>query len=189
MVLEDPWQPVGDAGRRRTTRPDLRRRPVRWGLRAGHRVNAEATRGSAGAGDGARHRRTLVPTAEARVGAKGRTDRWLRARLHHGPPSHQVMALAAAGQLGMAAAGQIRPAVVTALICSRSHFHPGHDLAYLCTIQRRISAASTAGGRSGRSALPARGPNGRAGARGGLPLETSGPADAAAWRGSGWRTG
>jgi hypothetical protein len=27
MVLEDAGQPVGDAGRRRTTRPDLRRRP------------------------------------------------------------------------------------------------------------------------------------------------------------------
>ena len=30
MVLEDPGQPVGDVGRRRTTRPDPRRRPVRW---------------------------------------------------------------------------------------------------------------------------------------------------------------
>jgi hypothetical protein len=29
MVLEDPGQPVGDIGSRRTTRPDLRRRPVR----------------------------------------------------------------------------------------------------------------------------------------------------------------
>lgn len=74
MVLEDPGQPAGDVGRRRTTRPDLRRRPVRWGLRAGHRVNAEATRGSAGAGEGARHRRTRVPTAEARRG-EGRTER------------------------------------------------------------------------------------------------------------------
>ena len=36
----------------------------------------------------------------------------LRARLHHGPQSHQVIALAATGQLGMAAAGQIRLAVV-----------------------------------------------------------------------------
>ena len=54
------------------SRPDLPRRPVRRGLRAGHRINAEATRGSAGAGEGARHRRARVPTAEARVGAKGR---------------------------------------------------------------------------------------------------------------------
>jgi hypothetical protein len=29
MVLEDPGQPVGDIGSRRTTRRDLRRRPVR----------------------------------------------------------------------------------------------------------------------------------------------------------------
>ena len=36
----------------------------------------------------------------------------LRARLHHGPLSHQVFALAATGQLDMAAAGQIRLAVV-----------------------------------------------------------------------------
>ena len=45
------------------------------GLRTGHRINAEATRGSAGAGEGARHRRARVPTAEARVGAKGHTER------------------------------------------------------------------------------------------------------------------
>jgi len=38
----------------------------------GHRINAEATRGSAGGGEGARHRRVRVPTAEARVGAKGK---------------------------------------------------------------------------------------------------------------------
>ena len=36
----------------------------------------------------------------------------LRARLHHGPLSHQIITLAATGQLGMAAAGQIRLAVV-----------------------------------------------------------------------------
>ena len=42
-----------------------------------------------------------------------RTERRLRARLHHGPLSHQVIALAATGQLDMAAAGQIRLAVVT----------------------------------------------------------------------------
>ena len=36
-----------------------------------------------------------------------------RARLHHGPLSHPVIALAATGQLDMAAAGQIRLAVVT----------------------------------------------------------------------------
>jgi hypothetical protein len=59
--------------------PDLRRRPVQRGLRAGHRINAEATRGSTGAGEGARHRRARVPTAEARVAAKARTER-LRAR-------------------------------------------------------------------------------------------------------------
>jgi hypothetical protein len=40
-------------------------------------------------------------------------DRRLRARLHHGPLSHQVIALAATGQLGTAAAGQIRLADVT----------------------------------------------------------------------------
>ena len=57
------------------SRPDLRRRPVRRGLRAGHRINAEATRGSAGAGEGVPHRRARVPTAEARAGAKGRTER------------------------------------------------------------------------------------------------------------------
>ena len=39
--------------------------------------------------------------------------RRLRARLHHGPQSHQVIVLAATGQLGMAAAGQIPLAVVT----------------------------------------------------------------------------
>jgi hypothetical protein len=55
------------------SRPDLRRRPVRRALRAGHRINAKQ-RGSAGAGEGARHRRARVPAAEARVGAKGRTD-------------------------------------------------------------------------------------------------------------------
>lgn len=43
----------------------------------------------------------------------GRSDRRLRARLHQGPLSHQVIELAATGQLGMAAAGQIRLAVVT----------------------------------------------------------------------------
>jgi hypothetical protein len=57
------------------SRPDPRRRPVRRGLRAGHRINAEATRGPAGAGERARHRRARVPTAAARVGAKGRTER------------------------------------------------------------------------------------------------------------------
>jgi hypothetical protein len=44
--------------------------------------------------------------------------RRLRARLHHGPLSHQVIALAATGQLDMAAAGQIRLAVVkSAYLC------------------------------------------------------------------------
>ena len=41
-------------------------------------------------------------------------NRRLRARLHHGPLSHQVIALAATGQVDMAAAGQIRLAVVSA---------------------------------------------------------------------------
>ena len=40
--------------------------------------------------------------------------RRLRVRLHHGPLSHQVIELAATGQLGIAAAGQIRLAVVIA---------------------------------------------------------------------------
>jgi hypothetical protein len=40
-------------------------------------------------------------------------NRRLRARLHNGPLSHQVIALAATGQVGMAAAGRIRLAVVT----------------------------------------------------------------------------
>jgi hypothetical protein len=44
------------------------------GLRAGHRINAEATRGSAGAGERARRRRARVPTAAAR-GRGERTDR------------------------------------------------------------------------------------------------------------------
>lgn len=43
----------------------------------------------------------------------GRRAERLRARLHHGPLSRQVIELAATGQLGMAAAGQIRLAVVT----------------------------------------------------------------------------
>jgi len=75
IVLEDPGQPVGNIGNQRTTRTDLRPRPVRRGLQAGHRINAEATRGSAGAGEGTGHSRARVPTAEARVGAKrtGRT--------------------------------------------------------------------------------------------------------------------
>ena len=95
------------------SRPDLRRRPVRRGLRAGHRINAEATSGSAGAGEGARHRRARVPTAEARVGAKGRTERRVRARLCRGYQSHEVIALSATGQLGMAVTGQIQLSVVT----------------------------------------------------------------------------
>jgi len=41
-------------------------------------------------------------------------ERRLRARLHHGPLSHQVIALAATEQVDMAAAGQIRLAVVSA---------------------------------------------------------------------------
>ena len=45
-------------------------------------------------------------------------ERRLRARLHHGLLSHQVIALAATGQFGMAAAGQIRLAVVTPLALS-----------------------------------------------------------------------
>jgi hypothetical protein len=40
-------------------------------------------------------------------------ERRLRARLQHGLLSHQVIALTAAGQLGMAAVGQIRLAVAT----------------------------------------------------------------------------
>jgi hypothetical protein len=44
------------------------------GIRAGHRINAEATRGSAGAGERARRRRVRVPTAAAR-GRRERTDR------------------------------------------------------------------------------------------------------------------
>ena len=48
---------------------------------------------------------------------RGRSDttaeRRLRARLHHARQSHEVIALAAAGQLGMAAAGPIRLAVLT----------------------------------------------------------------------------
>ena len=39
--------------------------------------------------------------------------RRILARLHHGPVSRRVIALAATGQLGMTAAGQIRLAVVT----------------------------------------------------------------------------
>ena len=42
-----------------------------------------------------------------------RADRRLYARLHHGPLSQYVIELAATGLLGMAAAGQIRLAVVT----------------------------------------------------------------------------
>jgi len=58
------------------------------------------------------HSRT--PTQDtAGDGFPGRSDRRLRARLHQGPLSHQVIELAATGQLGMAAAGQIRLAVVT----------------------------------------------------------------------------
>jgi hypothetical protein len=40
--------------------------------------------------------------------------RRLRARLHHGQQSHQVIAPTTTGQLGMAAAGQIQLAVVSA---------------------------------------------------------------------------
>ena len=47
-------------------------------------------------------------------------DRRLRARVHHGPLSHQVIALAATGQLDIAAAGQIRLAVVTERRARRS---------------------------------------------------------------------
>jgi hypothetical protein len=46
--------------------------------------------------------------------ADTRADRQLRARLHHGSLSLQVIALAAAGQPGMAA-GQIRLTVVSLL--------------------------------------------------------------------------
>ena len=42
-------------------------------------------------------------------------DRRLGARLRHGQQSHEVIALSATGQLGMAAAGQILRAVVTHL--------------------------------------------------------------------------
>ena len=42
------------------------------------------------------------------------------ARVHHGPLSHQVIALAATGQLDIAAAGQIRLAVVTERRARRS---------------------------------------------------------------------
>jgi len=41
-------------------------------------------------------------------------ERRLRARLHHGQQSHQVIAPTTTGQLGMAAAGQIQLAVVSA---------------------------------------------------------------------------
>jgi hypothetical protein len=41
-------------------------------------------------------------------------ERRLRARLHHGQQSHEVIASATTGQLGMAAAGQIQLAVVSA---------------------------------------------------------------------------
>ena len=56
--------------------------------------------------------------ADLRASADGcrdsrcRAQRRLRARFHHGPLSHQVMAMAATGQLGMAAGGQIRLAVM-----------------------------------------------------------------------------
>ena len=57
-----------------------------------------------------------------------RLKRRLRARLHHGPLSHQVIALAATGQLDMAAAGQIRLAVVNdlAVIAALHLRHNGH---------------------------------------------------------------
>ena len=51
----------------------------RRGLRAGHRISAEATTGSAGAGAGARHRRARVPAAETRAGAKERNQAGRRA--------------------------------------------------------------------------------------------------------------
>jgi hypothetical protein len=41
-----------------------------------------------------------------------RAGRRPRARLHHGPQPHQVVALSATGQLYITAAGQIRLAVV-----------------------------------------------------------------------------
>jgi hypothetical protein len=63
------WNAAELSSSNAAVRPDLRRRLVRRGLRAGHRMNDQATRGSAGAGEGARHRRARVPTAEAGVGA------------------------------------------------------------------------------------------------------------------------
>lgn len=74
--------------------------------------------------------RRLLPRSPVRVHECGpiwsrhfRAERLLPARLHHGPQSHQVIALAATGQLGMAAAGQIRLAVVIsgALEITRRH--------------------------------------------------------------------
>jgi hypothetical protein len=46
-------------------------------------------------------------------GSPSEPERRLNARLYHGPLSYQVIALATSGQLGAAAAGQIRLAVVT----------------------------------------------------------------------------
>jgi hypothetical protein len=55
-------------------------------------------------------RRTiLLPLASQRINnSRPDAERRLRARLRQGPQSHWVVALAATGQLGMAAARQIR---------------------------------------------------------------------------------
>jgi hypothetical protein len=59
--------------------------------------------------------------------------RRLRERVHHGPQSHRVIALAATGQLGMAAAGQIRLAVVTgALTADQGEEHGSAVCPQLC---------------------------------------------------------
>jgi len=50
----------------------------------------------------------------------GAPNEQLRARVHHGPLSHQVIALADGEQLDIAAAGQIRLAVVTERRARRS---------------------------------------------------------------------
>jgi hypothetical protein len=57
--------------------------------------------------------RPVLHRAEQSLGrGSARTERRLRARLHHGWQSHRVITLTVTGQLGMAAPGQIRLAVV-----------------------------------------------------------------------------
>ena len=69
-------QPVTSSGQRKhSNTPDMRGNLVASVTRES--THPEATTGSAGAGEGARHRRARVPTAEARVGAKERAERRL----------------------------------------------------------------------------------------------------------------